>query len=157
MRQLLSASASAPVSAALAAAVSAETRGNPFFARELIRHLIEEGAVRPDEEGALISDLPGSPVPEGVRQVLARRRTRLSSAANRLLDTAAAVDGPFRFGVVAEVAGLDDIGGLAALDEIIDERASPPMSSSPATSATTPTRKRPSTNGGRVQQPIRCR
>jgi DNA-binding SARP family transcriptional activator len=116
---MLSELADAPVSAALAGAIRHETRGNPFFAREVLRHLLEIQALRPDADGALQADLPLEAVPEGLRDVLARRRARLSADANRFLDTAAGFEGPFPFSVVAEVAELDDAAALVALDQVL--------------------------------------
>jgi hypothetical protein len=118
--RMLGALAAAPVSAALTDTIRQETRGNPFFAREVLRHLLETQAVRPDADGALRGDLPLEAVPEGLRDVLRRRRARLTPGANRLLDVAAGFDGPFPFAVVAEVAELDDAAALAALDEVLD-------------------------------------
>src|ERR671931_79938 len=117
--RMLSELAAAPVSAALAGAIQRETRGNPFFARQVLRHLLETQALRADADGALEADLPLAAVPEGLRDVLARRRARLSPDANRFLDTAAGFDGPFPFAVVAEVAELDDAAALVALDELL--------------------------------------
>ena len=117
--RLLGALADAPVSAALAGAIQQETRGNPFFAREVLRHLLDTQALWVDADGALQVDLPLEVVPEGLRDVLARRRARLSPAANRFLDSAAGFEGPFPFAVVAEVAKLEDAAALAALDELL--------------------------------------
>jgi DNA-binding SARP family transcriptional activator len=121
--RLLGALADAPVSAALAGAIQHETRGNPFFAREVLRHLLETQALRVDADGALQADVPLEVVPEGLRDVLARRRARLSQDANRFLDSAAGFDGPFPFAVVAEVAELEDVAALAALDELLQAMA----------------------------------
>ena len=118
LRRMLGELAAAPVSAALADMIQRDTRGNPFFAREVIFHLLETQAMQPDADGALQADLPGGR-PEGLRDVLARRRA-LSQDANRFLDAAAAFDGPFPFAVVAEVATLDDEAALAALDQVLD-------------------------------------
>jgi DNA-binding SARP family transcriptional activator len=117
--RLLGTLADAPVSAALAGAIQQETRGNPFFAREVLRHLLETQALWVDADGALQADVPLEVVPEGLRDVLARRRARLSPEANRFLDTAAGFEGPFPFAVVAEVAELEDASALAALDELL--------------------------------------
>jgi DNA-binding SARP family transcriptional activator len=117
--RMLGALAAAPVSAALAGAIQRETRGNPFFAREVLRHLLEADALQVDPDGALRADLQLEVVPEGLRDVLARRRTRLSQDANRFLDAAAGFEGPFPFAVVAEVAELEDAAALAALDELL--------------------------------------
>jgi DNA-binding SARP family transcriptional activator len=118
--RMLGAMAAAPVSVALADTIQRETDGNPFFAREVLRHLLETQAVQPDADGALRGDLSLEAVPEGLRDVLRRRRARLSPGANRLLEVAAGFDGPFPFAVVAEVAELEDAAALAALDEVLD-------------------------------------
>lgn len=117
--RLLAEVAGAPLATSLVGAIAAQTGGNPLFAREMIRHLLEEGALQPGTEG-LHAELPVQPVPEGVRQVIARRRRRLSAAANQLLDAAAAVDGPFPFEAVAEVAGLEASTALDGLDEVLE-------------------------------------
>jgi DNA-binding SARP family transcriptional activator len=119
LRRLLGELADAPVSAALAGTIQRETRGNPFFAREVLRHLLETRALRVNADGALQADLPLEAVPEGLRDVLARRRGRLPPEANRFLDAAAGFDGPFPFAVVAEVAELEDPTALAMLDELL--------------------------------------
>ena len=117
----MGATAGAPVAADLVDAVCAETDGNPFFAREIMQHLrggrtAEIRAGRRD----CGAGLPLSVVPEGVRQVIARRRRQLAGGANRLLDVAAAVEGPFLFEPVRTVAGLSAADGLAALDVVLD-------------------------------------
>ena len=117
--QLVSAEARAPVSSSLAAGIAAHTGGNPFFAKEMIRHLLEEGALGPDGSGALEASLPLVAVPEGVRQVIARRSARLSDKAERMGVCASGFAGPFLFPVAAAAAGLDDQGALAALDELL--------------------------------------
>lgn len=120
LARLLDDTAGAPVAADLVTAVDDETGGNPFLAGEIVRHLHEDGALRPDRDGSLGTDLPLSAVPEGVRQVTARRRARLPDRANRLLDAASGIEGPFPFEPVRAVAGLDDAEALAALDDALD-------------------------------------
>jgi DNA-binding SARP family transcriptional activator/tetratricopeptide (TPR) repeat protein len=117
--QLLAADADAPVSPALITAMAAHTAGNPFFTKEMIRHLAEERLLHRDSAGELETSLPLVAVPEGVRQVLARRRAHLSPGANGLLEVASGFAGPFLFPVAATVAELDDTSALSALDELL--------------------------------------
>jgi len=117
--QLVAAEAGAPVSPSLATAVAAHTGGNPFFAKEVIRHLLEERALAEDGSGALEASLPLVAVPEGVRQVIARRYARLPHQANRLAEAASGFAGPFMFPVAAVAAGLGDQAALPALDELL--------------------------------------
>jgi hypothetical protein len=58
---------------ALARAVYEETEGNPFFVREVLRHLAETGAVE-RQEGGWTTRLPVEQlgIPEGVRDVVGR-------------------------------------------------------------------------------------
>jgi DNA-binding SARP family transcriptional activator len=125
--QLAAAEAGGPVSPSLAAAIAVHTGGNPFFAKEMIRHLLEEraladggsGVLAKDDSGVLEAPLPLVAVPEGVRQILARRRARLPAEANRLAECASGFAGPFLFPVAAAAAGLDDTAALAALDKLL--------------------------------------
>src|SRR5262249_59527430 len=94
MGQLLAAEAGVPVSASLTKAIGAHTGGNPFFAKEVIRHLAEERALHEDGSGELETGLPLLAVPEGVRQVLARRRGRVAAGADRLLEGRSGFAGP---------------------------------------------------------------
>jgi class 3 adenylate cyclase/tetratricopeptide (TPR) repeat protein len=102
----------------LVRAIAEETEGNPFFIREVLLHLIEEGKVL-GEDGRWRTTLSIAEVgiPEGVREVIRRRLSRLSEAANRLLVAASAFDGGFAFDVVAPVSGLGEAAALDAIDE----------------------------------------
>jgi DNA-binding SARP family transcriptional activator len=119
MRQLVSAAAGGPASAELVGAIGAETGGNPLFARELVAHLREDRRLHVGPDGTLGTSFPLSAVPEGVRQVIARRRRRLTPRTNRLLDIASVVEGPFPFDPVRRAAGLREPDGLLALDEAL--------------------------------------
>ena len=106
------------VSAALVAAVRSETDGNPLFVREVILHLLEEGRFGhgQDDWSDRIDDLG---IPEGVRDAIGRRLSRLTDDTNRLLAVASAFDAGFDLGDVAAVAGLDDDAAMDAVDEAL--------------------------------------
>ena len=69
----------------LATAITTETSGNPFFIREVLLHLVEEGKMV-WRESAWTSPLSVERVgiPQGVRQVIQRRLARLPERAQRL-------------------------------------------------------------------------
>ena len=89
-----------------------ETKGNPFFLEEMVRHL---GTTSPDPEGngaAWPLELP-----EGIREVIGRRLATLSERAGQLLTTAAVMGREFRVEVLEAVSDLDE----DELDEVIEE------------------------------------
>lgn len=91
--------AAAPLSPSsdLAATLHRDTGGNPLFVVELLRHLAETGA---DLSEPL--ELPGR-----VRDVIARRLSRLPEDARRALAVAAVAGGEFDLEVVAAAGDLD--------------------------------------------------
>ena len=93
----------------LAEQVHAETEGNPFFVVQVLHHLSESG--RPFTEIG---------IPEGIREVIGHRLSRLPDATNRVLAVAAVVGPVFQIDVVEQV--LDDLDVLDALDAAIAAR-----------------------------------
>src|SRR5262249_2215829 len=74
------------VDAALVAAIREHTRGNPFFVRSLVQHLLEEGALRLGDSGwQTVVSIEEIGIPEGVRQVLGWRLRRLTPDARGFL------------------------------------------------------------------------
>jgi class 3 adenylate cyclase/tetratricopeptide (TPR) repeat protein len=108
---------------ALARAIHEETEGNPFFVREVLRHLTETGALaeqagRWGVRGA-IEDVG---IPEGVREVVGRRLSRLSAAANRLLEVGAVAGPEFEMGIIQAVERLPDDDLVASFEEATGSR-----------------------------------
>lgn len=91
--ELLTGVAGGEVAVPLIAALHQETEGNPFFLEELLRHLIETDAVPVVERGRSSVDLGALGIPDGVREVVARRLRRLPDLVGEVL-TLAAVVGP---------------------------------------------------------------
>jgi class 3 adenylate cyclase/tetratricopeptide (TPR) repeat protein len=99
-------------------ALTEETSGNPFFLREVLLHLEEEGMLAP-ENGSNARGLARLALPETVRQVITRRLARLSDATTEFLRVAAAFTGGIDFEVARRVAGLEERAALDALDEAL--------------------------------------
>ncbi len=95
----------------LAQEIVLEARGHPFFITEVVRHLGEVAA--PNAPGT------GLPVPQSVRNAVARRLAHLSPNTRRVLAVAAAFTGPFDFSVLAAMVDLDEDKLLAAIDEAL--------------------------------------
>jgi DNA-binding SARP family transcriptional activator len=99
-----------------ARALHDETEGNPLFVSEIVRHLTEAG-VRVGEAGAV--ELQRVRLPEGVKQVIARRLTRLSAQAIEWLRVAAVIGRDFSASLLERVVSLDEEEFLDALDEAL--------------------------------------
>jgi DNA-binding SARP family transcriptional activator len=102
----------------LSGAVYDETGGNPFFVEEVLRHLTESGAIR--REGArwvarcTVAEMG---IPEGVKEVIGRRLSRLSDVANRVLAAAAVEGRSFGLSLLERVEPLREENVLGAVEE----------------------------------------
>ncbi len=107
----------------LATAVHRETEGNPLFLQQVVRHLIETGVIR-EIYGRWTAVVPVERMglPQGVRDVIGRRLSRLSSTANRALAVAAVAGDEFEVPVVEHAGRLDEEAMLSALDEAVMAR-----------------------------------
>jgi eukaryotic-like serine/threonine-protein kinase len=88
--------------------VYGKTEGNPFFVEEVLRSLVEEGAVYPVEKGWGVKDLSQVHVPQGIKEVLRKRLECLDEESNHVLSAAAVIGREFSFPVLGEVTGLDE-------------------------------------------------
>lgn len=102
-----------PLTAAFIDDVARETSGNPFYAREVLRHVAEADVHRGGGDTAL--ELAG--VPEGVRQVVADRVRRLSPATAQALHAACGFTGGFTYTVLQQLTHLSEDELLDSLDE----------------------------------------
>jgi class 3 adenylate cyclase/tetratricopeptide (TPR) repeat protein len=104
----------------LASMLWAATEGNPFFAGELLRHLVESGTLTiSDGTWQLTVPLEQAGVPEGVRDVVARRLALLGEDVRATLDAAAVVGPRFTSDTVAAVAGTGVDTVLDHLDDAV--------------------------------------
>jgi len=103
----------------LAEAVHRQTEGNPLFVQEVLRYLVEEGLItREGGHWRASGDTPlAVSIPEGLRDVIGKRLSRLSPDCNRLLAIAAVIGRDFRLDTLQAVAGVAEESLLAALEE----------------------------------------
>lgn len=98
--------------------IHGETEGNPFFVREILRHLTETGRIsRRDGRWSVQQLTAESSTPDGVREVVGRRLSRLSEGTHAVLRIAAAVGTEFEVAVVQAAGDADEDALLSALDE----------------------------------------
>jgi class 3 adenylate cyclase len=110
---------------ALLRAVYEESKGNPYFVEEIVRHLIESGSIyrrggRWVTDAKRIEDLG---IPAGIREIIRQRLSRLSQDCRRTLAGAAVIGREFHREIL-ELTADDETGTaasrvLAHLDEAL--------------------------------------
>jgi len=96
-----------------------ETEGNPLFALETLRLLVEEGAIQP-RNGNWALSLPVSKVriPDKVKDVILRRVARVSEEDRRILELAAVIGEEFESPTIQELLGINRLKALQSLSSI---------------------------------------
>ncbi|MCZ7629013.1 MAG: hypothetical protein M5U19_08065 [Microthrixaceae bacterium] len=96
---------------ALRNALIAETDGNPFFVRELLRHLRDTGAIGHDDQAGgrwvAMTDVLSAGLPVSIREVVTRRSRWLGSEAHAVLSTAAVIGRTFEVSVLSMVLSAE--------------------------------------------------
>ena len=100
------------IAVALAQSIHSGTSGNVLFVREVVRHVMESGQL----EVAARGDLE---VPQGVREVVRRRLSRLSDQADRVLKLAAVMGAEYDLAALRIAVDLDEDELLAGLDDAV--------------------------------------
>jgi tetratricopeptide (TPR) repeat protein len=121
VQRMLSSLATQDVPWGLSEAIHRQTEGNPLFVQEVLRYLSEEGLVS-RQEGRWSAtggqDLTMA-IPEGLRDVIGKRLTRLSDECNRLLSIAAVVGRDFALETLQAVASTPEEEVLVGLEEAL--------------------------------------
>jgi len=103
---------------ALARALHHETEGSPFFIGEILRHLSESGAIfQEGERWTYRGDITALGIPEGIKEVIGRRLSRLSEETNKVLHLAAVIGRQFDVALLTRIADLSEEVILDALDD----------------------------------------
>jgi DNA-binding CsgD family transcriptional regulator len=128
VQRLLASASQQAIPRPFADLVHRRTEGNPLFIHETLRFVVEEGLVE-RRDGALRrvgEESLASYIPEGLRDVVGKRLSRLSAGTNQLLSTAAAIGREFDLDVLRRVyarpeeeleAALEDAVRAAVLEE----------------------------------------
>jgi class 3 adenylate cyclase/tetratricopeptide (TPR) repeat protein len=107
----------------LARVVWRETEGNAFFVGEVLRHLRESRALEErDGRWELTAAIDDLGIPEGVRDVVGRRLSRLSEEANRILACASVVGVEFEPALIQAAGGFSEEAVLAAVEQAVAGR-----------------------------------
>jgi tetratricopeptide (TPR) repeat protein len=115
--ELVAELASAPASESFVRALHGETEGNPFFIEEVVRHIRETSGALSEEV-----TLEQAGVPEGVREVTARRLRRLSDPTRAVLLVASVIGREFDYDVLEAVVSQSEDELVEALEEGVEAR-----------------------------------
>ncbi len=98
-----------------------KAEGNPFFVEEIVRMLMEQGAIVEDAgRWRAAGHIAQVPLPDTVQGVIAARLDRLPEDEKRVLQQAAVIGRIFWAGTLAALIGAD--GGLAAALDRLEDR-----------------------------------
>jgi len=99
-----------------------KTEGNPFFVEEVLRSLVEEGAVYPVEKGWGVKNLSDVHVPRGIKEAAQKRLECLDEESCHVLSAAAVIGREFSFPVLSEVTGLGENKLIDIIDKCLQAR-----------------------------------
>lgn len=97
-----------------------QSGGNPFFLRELLLALCEDGSIAAGEHGGWIYRIGPEPgLPDSLTQAISRRVHSLSELTVRLLKAASLAGGPFSVALIADALERSDLEVAAGLEEAL--------------------------------------
>jgi class 3 adenylate cyclase len=103
---------------ALTRAICRDTAGSPLFVGEILRDFADSGAAPcGGEQRGVPGDIQSFGIPEGVKEAIGRRLSRLSVATNKVLSIASVIGLEFELNVLKQVAEMPEAAILDALDE----------------------------------------
>lgn len=103
--------------ASLSSDLIRQTEGNPFFAVQLLRHLVESGAVQFAEGSWQYAPITDHGLPTPIRDLLARRLCRLSDATREVLVGAAVFGSHFDADSLPLAVARSEEAVLEAIDD----------------------------------------
>jgi DNA-binding CsgD family transcriptional regulator len=105
----------------LVADIHERCEGNPFFTEEVLKALVEGGALVPGENVWRRDNMPaGGAIPDSVRDIVEQRMSRMDAVARHVLQVAAAIGPTFDFELLKIVSGADEEDVLEAMRAAID-------------------------------------
>src|ERR1700752_39281 len=108
------------VSSEFADAVHRETEGNPFFVEEVLKALIEQGAVSRQSGRWQRCDMEQLLIPQSVKEAIGHRLDRVSQECNEVLRVSAILGKVFDFDELTAASQQNEDKLLDALDEAVD-------------------------------------
>jgi hypothetical protein len=116
VQRMLQAITGQAVPGSLAESIHRQTEGNPLFVQEVVRYLVEEGHLGHGQGTVALSSIA---IPEGLRDVIGRRLSRLSPECNRVLAVAAVIGRDFGLETLQTVAEMSEEEIVSAIEEAV--------------------------------------
>jgi predicted ATPase/class 3 adenylate cyclase len=105
---------------ALARTISRDTNGSPLFMGEILRNLIElRAGSRDGGQPAIRGEVQRLEIPDGVKEAIGRRLSRLSVETNKILGIAAVIGLEFDIKLLRQVAEMPEATILDAIEEAV--------------------------------------
>jgi len=103
--------------------ISKHTEGNPFFIEEVLRHLAETGGIY-QQDGRWLTDMTTEQmgIPEGVKDVIGQRLSRLSDDCNSVLTIASVIGREFDLDTLERASDLSKDRLMDLQEEAITAR-----------------------------------
>ena len=95
-----------------------KTRGNPFFAEEVVKSLKEEGVIHREQNKWAFKDVSRIEFPESVKNVLKTRLGRLDEECLNVLTLASFTGNDFTFDAIGAVTGMEEDKLLKLMDRL---------------------------------------
>ncbi len=96
--------------------------GNPLFAEELLRSMVEEQQLVRRPEGWTVQLTAEVGIPESMRELILRRVGRVSHEARTVLSSASVLRGEFEFDLLLRLTGMEEEALLRSLEELLRAR-----------------------------------
>ena len=106
-----------PSELALAREIGQETEGSPLFIAETLRNLSESGALGQGDRWALRAGSRDLGIPQGVKEAIGRRLSRLTESTNKILSLASVIGREFDLALLEQIAEMPEDTILDAIDE----------------------------------------
>jgi predicted ATPase len=96
-----------------------ETEGNPYFIEEVVKSLVETGAIDPTAKESEI-DVSKMKIPSSVTDLITRRVEQLDEETRKVLDYASVIGNEFNYYVLLSTTGIGEDTIVESLDKLLD-------------------------------------
>jgi predicted ATPase len=110
------------LNADLAALIDSRAEGNPFVLEEMLKEALDRGEISRIDTGSRGGSVDALRLPETVREAVLLRLGRLDAEQIEVLRAAAVLGRSFEYGLLVDVAEVDDSVVLAALEAAVAQQ-----------------------------------